>query len=454
MRTLAQLVADLEGRRTSSRALVEECVARIEAPSGEGGRVFVKYDAPGALAAADYHDRMRDLGAAASPFAGIPISIKDLFDVRGEVTTAGSVVLRSAPAAERDAPAVARLRAAGFISLGRTNMTEFAFSGLGINSHYGTPLNPHERRVGRIPGGSTSGGAVSVVDGMAYAALGTDTGGSCRIPAALCGVVGFKPTARRVPLDGAFPLSQSLDSIGPLAASVADCATLDSLLSGESELAEIEWPLAGLRLAVPQSLVLDGLDQQVARSFERALLKLAAAGARITDIPLAELKQLPDINRKGGLVTAEAYAIHRERLDTGASATLYDPLVLSRILRGRQQDAADYLELLRIRADLRRRVEAMLAPYDAVLMPTVPIVAPPLAQLQPQDEYTRVNMLMLRNPSIANFLDRCSISIPCHDAGTLPAGLMIVAAHGADRRLLAIGTAIERLVAPAWDVAA
>ena len=329
-------------------------------------------------------------------------------------------------------------------------MTEFAFSGLGINSHHGTPLNPHERQIGRIPGGSTSGGAVSVTDGMAYAALGTDTGGSCRIPAALCGTVGFKPTARRVPRDGAFPLSPSLDSIGPLAASVADCATLDSVLSGESELSDVEWPLAGVRLAVPQSLVLDGLDEHVAHSFERSLSKLAAAGVRIADIPLAELKQLPDINRKGGLVTAEAYAIHRERVSTDSSAALYDPLVLNRVLRGRQQDAADYLELLRTRADFRRRVDAVLAPYDAVLMPTVPVVAPPLAQLQPQDEYTRMNVLMLRNPSIANFLDGCAISVPCHEAGTLPAGLMLVSTYGTDRKLLAIAASVERLVTPAW----
>src|SRR6266699_1204221 len=229
MPSLAQVKAELAGGG-KSRGLVEQCLARIADQSGEGGRVFLKVHAADALAAADFYDRVRARGAAASPFAGIPVSIKDLFDIAGDVTTAGSRVLRDAPAATRDAPCVARLRAAGFIPIGRTNMTEFAFSGLGINPHYGTPLNPWDRATGRIPGGSSSGAAVSITDAMAYGAMGTDTGGSCRIPAALCGIVGFKPTASRVPLTGTYPLSVSLDSIGPLANSVSCCAVLDAIL--------------------------------------------------------------------------------------------------------------------------------------------------------------------------------------------------------------------------------
>src|SRR5215469_2223473 len=232
MPSLAQIKAELAGGG-KSRGLVEQCLARITDQSGVGGRVFLKVHAADALAAADFYDRARAHGAAPSPFAGIPVSIKDLFDIAGDVTTAGSVVLKDASPAETDAPAVARLRAAGFIPIGRTNMTEFAFSGLGINPHYGTPSNAYDRKAGRIPGGSSSGAAVSITDGMAFAALGTDTGGSCRIPAALCGIVGFKPTASRVPLAGTFPLSPSLDSIGPLAHSVDCCATLDAVLSGQ-----------------------------------------------------------------------------------------------------------------------------------------------------------------------------------------------------------------------------
>jgi aspartyl-tRNA(Asn)/glutamyl-tRNA(Gln) amidotransferase subunit A len=310
MRSLNQLKTEL-ARGGTSRALVEQCLSRIDDPSGEGRRVFLKVNAAGALSAADYYDHLRAHSAAPSPFAGIPVSIKDLFDVAGEVTTAGSVVLRDAAAAARDAPCVARLRAAGFIPIGRTNMTEFAFSGLGINPHYGTPLNPYDRAAGRIPGGSSSGAAVSVTDGMAFGALGTDTGGSCRIPAALCGIVGFKPTAQRVPTAGAFPLSTSLDSVGPLAATVACCAALDAVLAGEPAGGLSRFPLDGLRMAVPQTVVLDGVEPAVAHAFDAALAALRKAGARIVDIPLRELAELAQINAKGGLAAAQSYAIHR-----------------------------------------------------------------------------------------------------------------------------------------------
>jgi len=445
MPSLAQIKAELAGGG-KSRGLVEQCLARITDQSGEGGRVFLKVHAADALAAADSYDRVRARGAAPSPFAGIPISIKDLFDIAGDVTTAGSVALRNAKAAEHDAPAVARLRAAGFIPIGRTNMTEFAFSGLGINPHYGTPLNPHDREAARIPGGSSSGAAVSVSDGMALGALGTDTGGSCRIPAVLCGVVGFKPTAHRVPTAGAFPLSTSLDSIGPLAATVECCATLDAVLAGEPAVDLAPFPLAGLRMAVPQTLVLEGVEPAVARAFEAALAALRKAGARIVDIPLHELAELPQINAKGGLAAAESYAIHRSLI--AKAEKMYDPRVLVRILRGQEQDAADYIDLIAARADFIRRVAAITAHYDALVMPTVPVTAPRLADLAPDDAYRHANFLVLRNPGIANFLDRCSISIPCQRAGDAPVGLMLIGEHGGDRRLLSVAAAIQSAVSP------
>jgi aspartyl-tRNA(Asn)/glutamyl-tRNA(Gln) amidotransferase subunit A len=364
----------------------------------------------------------------------------------GDVTTAGSRALKDAAPAARDAPCVARLRAAGFIPIGRTNMTEFAFSGLGINPHYGTPLNPYDRSAGRIPGGSSSGAAVSVADAMALGALGTDTGGSCRIPAALCGIVGFKPTARRVPTAGAFPLSTSLDSIGPLAATVACCAVLDAVLAGEPVAELAPFPLAGLRMAVPQTMVLEGLQPAVARAFESALAALRKAGARIVDIPLRELSELAQINAKGGLAAAESYAIHRALIATAEKT--YDPEVLVRILRGREQDAADYIDLVKARGDFIRRVDAVTAPYDALLMPTTPVTAPRLADLAGAESYRKVNFLVLRNPAIANFLDRCAISLPCQHAGDAPVGLMLIGGHGADRRLLAIAAAIETVVSP------
>jgi len=445
MRSLAQVAADL-ARGGKSRGLIEGCLAQIADQSGEGRRAFLKVYAEDALAAADFYDRVRAGGAAPSLFAGIPVSIKDLFNVAGDVTTAGSVALKNEKAATRDAPAVARLRAAGLIPIGRTNMTEFAFSGLGINPHYGTPLNAYDRAAGRIPGGSSSGAAVSITDGMAFGALGSDTGGSCRIPAALCGIVGFKPTADRVPTAGAFPLSTSLDSIGPLAATVACCAALDAVLAGEPAVDLAPFPLTRLRLALPQTMVLENVEPAVARAFEAALAMLGKAGARIADIPLRELAELPQINAKGGLAAPEAYALHRSLI--AKAEKMYDPRVLVRILRGQEQDAADYIELLNARADFIRRVVAVTAPYDALVMPTVPVTAPRLADLAADDAYRHANFLVLRNPSIANFLDRCSISIPCHRAGDAPVGLMLIGEHHADRRLLAIAGAIEAVVAP------
>jgi aspartyl-tRNA(Asn)/glutamyl-tRNA(Gln) amidotransferase subunit A len=445
MPPLARLKTEL-ARGGTSRSLVEQCLSRISDPSGEGGRAFLKVAAADALAAADYYDHLRSHGAAPSPFAGIPVSIKDLFDIAGEVTTAGSVVLRDAAAAVHDAPAVARLRAAGFIPIGRTNMTEFAFSGLGINPHYGTPLNPHDRAAGRIPGGSSSGAAVSVTDGMAFGALGTDTGGSCRIPAALCGIVGFKPTAHRVPTAGAFPLSTSLDSVGPLAATVACCAALDAVLAGEPADDLPPFPLAGLRMAVPQTMVLDGVEPAVARAFDAALAALRKAGARIVDIPLRELAELAQINAKGGLAAAQSYAIHRALITRAEDR--YDPRVLTRLLRGQEQDAADYIDLVSARMDFIRRVAAVTAPYDALVMPTVPVTAARTVDLVADDAYRQINFLVLRNPSVANFLDRCSISIPCHRPGEAPVGLMLIGEHDADRRLLSIAAAVETAVSP------
>jgi aspartyl-tRNA(Asn)/glutamyl-tRNA(Gln) amidotransferase subunit A len=445
MRTIAQSARDLAAG-TSSRSMVEECLGRILDPAGEGRRAFLKVHADRARTAADYVDYLRKHGAASSRFAGIPVSVKDLFDMAGDVTTAGSVVLRDVPPATRDCAAVARIRAAGFIPVGRTNMTEFAYSGLGLNPHYDTPRNPYDRATGRIPGGSSSGAAVSVTDGMAVAGLGTDTGGSCRIPAAFCGIVGFKPTAHRVPTAGAFPLSTSLDSIGPLAATVACCAALDAVLAGEPAVELAPFPLAGLRMAVPQTMVLEGVEPVVARAFEAALAALRKAGARIVDIPLRELAELPQINAKGGLAAAEAYAIHRSLIAKADS--MYDPRVLVRILRGQEQDAADYIELRAARADFIRRLAAITAPYDALLMPTVPVTAPRLADLVSDDAYRHANFLVLRNPALANFLDRCSISIPCHHAGDAPVGLMLIGEQGADRRLVSIAAAIETVVSP------
>jgi aspartyl-tRNA(Asn)/glutamyl-tRNA(Gln) amidotransferase subunit A len=449
-RTLAQSASDLAALRVSSRALVTDCLAQISSVTGEGPRTFLKVYGEQALATADFYDRMRQQGARLSRYAGIPVSVKDLFDVAGDTTLAGSTVLKGAAPADQDATAVARLKAAGFIVIGRTNMTEFAFSGLGINPHYGTPLNPWDRATGRIPGGSSSGAAVSITDAMAYGALGTDTGGSCRIPAAMCGIVGFKPTASRVPLTGAYPLSASLDSIGPLANSVTCCAQLDAILAAQPP---VERPLASgadltandLRLAVLTNYVTDDLDEAVAAGFERALRILKDAGARLTEVTLPELGELPEINRNGGLSAAESYAHHRARL--AKDGARYDPRVSVRILRGSKQDAADYIELCNIRANFMERVARRIRKFDAVLMPTTPITAPASADLAADEAYVRINALLLRNPSIVNFIDGCAVSIPCQEPGTAPVGLSLFGLRNTDRQLLSAAAAVEATVA-------
>src|ERR1700723_2341087 len=446
--TLAQLARDLASGRTTSRQLVEGCLANIAAADGEGSRVFLTVHAQQALAAADFHDQMRRHRAPASAYAGIPVSIKDLFDVAGDTTRAGSTVLNGTPVAECDATAVTRLRAAGFGVIGRTNMTEFAFSGLGINPHYGTPLNPWDRATGRIPGGSSSGAAVSVTDAMAFAGLGTDTGGSCRIPAALCGIAGFKPTAGRVPLAGCYPLSTTLDSVGPLANSVACCQVLDAVLSGDSALCDVASAAAepavsveGMRLGVLGGYVLQGLVTEVAAGWERALRALAKAGARLSHIVVQEFDEPPRVNRKGGFSSAEAYALHRARL--AGDASQYDPRVAARILRGSEQDAADYIDLHAERVSFIARVTPRLAAFDALLMPTLPIIAPLLTDLASDDAYVRLNMLALRNSSIVNFLDGCAISIPCQEPGTAPVGLTIFSLRDTNRRSSRIAGAGE-----------
>jgi aspartyl-tRNA(Asn)/glutamyl-tRNA(Gln) amidotransferase subunit A len=440
--TIQQLAADLAAGRTTSRRLTEEALERIEDTAGEGSRAFIKVWRDQALAAATASDALREAGLVPSLLAGLPVSIKNLCDVAGETTLAGSKALSDAPPAAEDAPVVARLRAAGAVIVGSTNMSEFAFSGVGFNPHYGTPGNPADRK--RVPGGSSSGAAVSVADGMAVAALGTDTGGSVRIPAAVCGIVGFKPTARRVPIDGVVPLSTSLDSIGPLANSVECCAIVDAVFAGDPVAVPSPAPLAGLRLAVPMHFVMDDLEPVVAAAFERALKALSAIGVKIEHIDLPELNELNTINARGTFAASEAYAWHRNLIERRGKD--YDRLVYPRIMRGREMGAADYIELLQARADLQKRVSAITSNYDAVVMPTCAIAAPTLDEVSTPDGFTRKNMLLLRNTTVGNFLDRCSISLPCHASGELPVGFMLMGEAMADKRLLAMARSVAPVV--------
>jgi aspartyl-tRNA(Asn)/glutamyl-tRNA(Gln) amidotransferase subunit A len=428
--------------KTTSRALVEQSLAAIRDPSGEGDRVFLKVHEREAIAAAD----RADAGESAGVLSGIPISIKDLFDESGFVTTGGSTFLKDAAPATRDCPVVERLKKAGAIIIGRTNLTEFAYSALGINPHYGTPKCAFDRATGRVPGGSTSGGAISVTDGMAAAAIGTDTGGSVRIPAALNGLVGFKPTARRVSRDGVLPLSTSLDSVGPIATSVEDCILLDVVLSGESQSVELNTSVTGLRFAVPGTVFMDDLSPEVARAFASALSRLSSAGAKIIDVPMKEFAQAAEVNPRGAISSYEAYSFHKRWI--AEHRDQYDPRVLARILPGESITPETYKGILKSRERFIDTINTIAGEYDALLMPTVPDIAPTIAEATKDDEsYFRLNSRLLRNPSIVNLFDGCALSIPCHEPGTAPVGLMIAGTQNTDLHILMVGDAIERTIA-------
>ncbi len=441
-RTIDEVLADFAQGASREVALAAH-LDRIEDPAGEGRRAFLKVDAREAKVLAGEFDRAAKNGQPVPPYAGVTVSIKDLFDITGDVTTSGSVLLKDEQPAERDATVVARLKAAGFIPVGRTNMTEFAYSGLGINPHYGTPLNPYDRGGRRIPGGSSSGAAVSVSDGMATIALGTDTGGSCRIPAALCGLVGFKPTASRVPMDGTLPLSPSLDSIGSIGHSVACCAAVDAVISGEAYTLAPCDP-AALKIGIPSTYVFDDLDQVTRAAFDRAIGRLADAGVTVVSVETPELLEIPSINAKGGLTARESYLYHRKWIETNASD--YDPRVLVRILKGEAQTDEDYRQVQQARQSLITRMAERTRDFDAIAMPTVPVMAPTLDELQTDEEYGRLNLLMLRNCTVANMLDRCAISLPCTEPDQAPVGFMLMGGHMRDRHLLNIASAFEPIL--------
>jgi aspartyl-tRNA(Asn)/glutamyl-tRNA(Gln) amidotransferase subunit A len=431
-------------KRPSCRDRLEQALFRIAEPDGQGPLVCltVYHDAARAAAAAA-DARARD-GISLGPLDGVIVSIKDLFDVAGEPTRAGSKILaEEAAPAKADAAIVRRLRAGGAVIVAKTNMTEFAFSGVGANPHFGTPGNPHDRL--RVPGGSSAGAPVAIADGMCEISIGTDTGGSVRIPAALCGLVGFKPSRQRVPTEGAFPLSYTLDSVGPIGRSVADCAKADAVMAGEdfSFVPPEPAALAGLRFGIAEGLPLDRLDDTVAAAFAGAIKRLDAAGARITHETLRLFDDMTEVNARGGASPPEACAIHRDRLRR--RATDIDPNVRVRIERGCAVSAADYVEMMRERGRLLPAMDARLAALDVLLMPTTSIVAPTIAEVADTKVFAARNAALLRNTAIINFFDLCAISLPL--PGILPAGLMLAARNGHDHRLLSIAAAAAQVVA-------
>jgi len=432
----------LEGG-ASIEAATQQALEAARAPSCD--KAFIRLFERSALAAASALQAQRHAGAPLPPLAGAAISVKDLYDVAGFPTTAASATMHDAPIAAHDSLAVARVRTAGGVLVGHTNMSEFAFSGVGINPHFGTPLNVAaaalDATTPRAPGGSTSGGATSVAAGAALAALGSDTGGSIRIPAALQGLVGFKNTQRLTPLDGTVPLSTTLDTVCAITRDVGDAVAIHEVLA-QRRVALVTRPLRAWRLAVPRTLMLDALDGAVAGAFDRTLHALRAGGAHIDDIALPELSEVATINAGGGFSPPESWAWHRRRMAERGGG--YDPRVALRIRRGESMSAADYIDLIHARRRWIERMARALQGFDAMLSPTVPIVAPAIEPLRASDEaFFAANGLLLRNPSMVNLLDGCALSLPCQRAGELPVGLMVWSGALADDTVLSVSLAIE-----------
>lgn len=423
----------------SARDKLEQSLAAIAAGDGHA---FVKLYTNTARQEADASDRRAREGNLLGPLDGKIISIKDLFDVAGEPTLAGSLMRRNAPATVKDAVIVERLRNAGAVIPGKTIMTEFAFTAVGLNPHYPVAGNAVDSSC--VAGGSSTGAGISVADGTSEISIGSDTGGSIRIPAALNGVVGFKPTAKRVPLQGAFPLSPSLDSIGPLARSVADCALADAIMAGEKIVDLESVPLTGLRMGMPRGTVLDALQPDIAKAFENSLRLCERAGAVLVECTLDDLiHEMADATTVGSIAGIEGSRVHADWLnDTGLDV---DPRVQRPLLRRLSVSEVDYIELMQKRQALVRKMDGFIASYDLLAMPTSPIAAPLIASVVEDDEiYKRTEGLLLRNPQIANQFDLTAISLPMPDLA-LPAGLMLFARHGADRRLLSMAMSVERL---------
>lgn len=440
------MLPDLQSTLEQLRSGQTDPVAEIEhaldvAQSARCRHAFVKLSPDEARSVASA------AGVSKKPLAGMSVSIKDLFDVAGQTTCAGSRLLQDAPPATQDCPAVSRLRRAGAALIGRTNMSEFAFSGVGVNPHFGTPANPCDDKVPRIPGGSSSGAAVSVATGAAFIGLGSDTGGSIRIPAALTGTVGFKSSTALVPTEGALPLSTTLDTVCAITRSVADAIFAHELLA-QRRVTRSPAPLASYRLGVASTLMLDALDATVTQAWQRTLETLHDAGVRIEHIALPEINQLQQLQANGGFSAAESYTWHRHLLASHGAA--YDPRVATRMLRGASMRACDYIELHSARRSWISRMVAALQGFDAILSPTVPVVAAPISEVAPgapQDEaFFQLNAMLLRNTSVINMLDGCAISLPCHIGSELPVGLMVWAGGLRDDSVLNIALGIEKLL--------
>jgi aspartyl-tRNA(Asn)/glutamyl-tRNA(Gln) amidotransferase subunit A len=429
---------------TSTTASQRVASAIEDSASPAAQHVFTKFYADVARATAQNCDAQAKAGRSLGVLHGVCITIKDNIDVACETTMAGGVVCAGEAPALHDSPVVQRLRDAGAVVLGKTNMSEFAFSGVGINPHHGTPANPADTVHARVPGGSSSGAAVSVALGLAEVGIGTDTGGSIRIPAALCGLVGYKGTQMRIPRTGVMELSRSLDTMGSITRSVRACLAVDAVMSRQP-LPTDAAHLKGLRFAVPQTLMMDDVDAAVAQAFSRSLKLIHEAGAQVVEIPFNALGDIAALSMPGGFSPIEGYAAHHTRLERGAERI--DPRVVARMMLGKGISAQDYLELQNRRNAWIAAAHQTLGGFDAMLCPTVPIVAPLIEPLIKDDEtFFKVNRLLLRNPAAINYMDGCSWSLPCQEAGELPVGLMLSGLAGQDAHLAKVALALENLM--------
>jgi aspartyl-tRNA(Asn)/glutamyl-tRNA(Gln) amidotransferase subunit A len=437
--TIVDFGRKLRAREISAEQATEECLRRI----GEDGtrlNAFILVMADQARQQARDADRELAAGHDRGPLHGVPISIKDLFDLRGTPTTAASRV-RDGHMAAHDAPALTHLRQAGAVFIGKTNLHEFAFGTTNDDSAFGPARNPHDPS--RSPGGSSGGSAISVATGMALATVGTDTGGSIRIPAAACGIVGLKPSLGEVSTDGVVPLSRTFDHVGPLTSTVTDAWLMyRALLGGPILRPPAPKPASGLRLAVPRGYFCDPLDDDVRARFEEALDALRRAGARIDDVEIRHASDIGPVYLQISLADAAAY--HAATLETMADR--YTPNVRLRLEMGRYILGEDYARALAGREVLRREVDAAMAEHDALVTPTLPIPAPPIgaATIRVGASEEPVRNMMLRLTSPFNITGHPAIALPCGATSAgLPCSLQLVGARAQTDALVRIALSVE-----------
>lgn len=445
-KTIVELSSLIQSAKLDPRDLVEETFSAIENHDDQSIFTVLTKDRARSEAQASY-DRIKS-GNAFGPLDGITTAHKDLFDLEGLATTSGAKVMRSSEVKTKDASVVANLKAAGIVTLGRTNMSEFAFSGLGINPHYGTPKNPNDQSTARLPGGSSSGAGVAVASGLIPVALGTDTGGSVRIPSAFNGIVGYKATRGRYDMDGVFPLAESLDSLGPLCRTVADAIVVDAAMRGKAESDIRVTSLAGKRFVIPETVMFDDIETEVADAFEAAVQRLANAGARIRRASFPSFKVIFElIASHGALVTAEALALHQQRLASDGADQM-DPRVVQRIRLGEKMSLPNYLFVQKTRQTMIKEMETLVGDEELLISPTLPHVAPEIAPLLADDAaFFATNGKTLRNTQIGNFLDWCGVSIPCGTgAHGMPVGFSIAGLPHSDEQMLSVALAAEPVI--------